>query len=471
MKYAVLFLTSFFHFSFLSAATIDLPTIGESSSGIVSTYQEEILGDTWLRLYRNKAPVSYDPIINNYLEQLLIETARYSDLSKQRLSLVLINNSTLNAFAVPGGIIGIHTGLFNYAKTKDQFGAVIAHEMAHLSQRHYARGIEEQRRQQIPNMAALLASLILVATSNGDAGVAALSASQAIAIDQQLRFSRLFEQEADRVGIQTMIRAKMNPHAAADMFENMQRATLYSQRPPEFLLTHPITESRIADAKNRANEHPNKSTPSIDYQLMRARALWLSISNNQEAITLFSNESAPLNAHSYGLALAFTTSKQFDKAEQALTPLLKKHPNNIALVSAYVDILVGKKSYEQALKILDQQLEALPNNYPFSVQKADLLIQTSQPQQAAALISQVSKNRPFDPHVWYLLAEYQGLAGNIPALHSARTEFFLLKAQYDRAENQIRNGLKLAPKNSIERAKLSQKLNELIALRKRAKLS
>ncbi len=457
--------------SLSSSAAIDLPNIGDASPGIISDYQEKQLGDIWLRLYRSQAPVTYDPLLNHYLDQLMIQIARYSELNNQTLSIVLVKNKTLNAFAVPGGVVGIHTGLFRYAQTQDQFASVMAHELAHLSQRHYARGLEEQRRQTLPTMAALLASLVIMASTDGDAGAAALSATQALSANQQLRFSRLFEQEADRIGIKTLSKAGMNPHSAAEMFEAMQKARLYSQEPPEFLLSHPVTENRIADAKNRANEYQNKtSKPSLEFQLMKARAQWLS-STTQDAIAYFSNEKLPLGAEQYGLALALLDNKEAKEAEKALTPLLKNHPNNIALIILQSDILAALGQLDKAIDVIQQELKLKPNDYPLLVQQSHLMVQNNQLENAIESLEILAKNRPNDPHIWYLLAEYYGLTGQILNLHLARAEFFLLKARFDDAEIQIINGLKLAKDNSIEQVKLRQLNEDLHDLRDRAKLN
>lgn len=448
------------------ASTIDLPSIGQGSSGIVSNYEESQLGDSWLRLFRRQAPVSYDPLINDYLDQLMIYLARHSDIANQNLSLVLVKNSSLNAFAVPGGIVGVHTGLFNFAKTEEQLASVLAHELAHLSQRHYARGLEEQKRQKIPTMAALLASLVLLSTSEGDAGAAAITATQALAIDQRLRFSRLFEQEADRIALKTLARAGLNPAAAAEMFENMLSIGRYSQKAPEFLQSHPITESRVADVKNRIKDYPSfNNRPSIDYHLMRARALWLNHNNTRQSIDFFSKEILSLNSHYYGLAIAHLANNDPKSAEQALKPLLTQYPNHPTLVISRSDILHAQGKTNEAVDVIDRLMKTRVNHYPLTIQKAKLLVEQDKVKPAILLMKQLSTSAPNNPYVWYLLAEYQGLAGNILELHIARAEYFLLHARFEDASNQIANGLRLAPKNSAGHNRLLAQQALLIRLK------
>ena len=127
------------------SADIKLPLLGDSSSGIVSKQQEYKLGKSWLQAFRRHVELHDDPILQSYLEQLSYDLVAHSDLEDTRLTVVVVNNPTINAFAVPGGVIGIHTGIFTYADNEDQLSSIIAHEIAHLSQRHFARSMEAQR--------------------------------------------------------------------------------------------------------------------------------------------------------------------------------------------------------------------------------------------------------------------------------------------------------------------------------------
>ena len=254
---------------------LKLPNLGESSTRMFSAEFEHQLGQTWLRIFRSQAPTVNDPLMFEYLENLIYGLVTHSKLEDRRVDLVVVDNPTINAFAVPGGVIGVHNGLLLYAQTEDELGTVLAHEIAHLSQRHFSRGVEFQKNQAPINLAAMLAGLVIMATAGGDAGLAALTSAQALAQDSALRYSRSNEQEADRVGMQTMVDAGLDPHAAPAMFERMMQASRYSggNRIPEFLRTHPLSENRIADTRNRARQHPKTIRPvNLDYQLMRARA-------------------------------------------------------------------------------------------------------------------------------------------------------------------------------------------------------
>ena len=242
------------------AATPDeLPELGDASSAIVSPAEERRLGQMFLKQVRSEVPTVQDEILKYYVATQLGQLAQHSDLKDATLYPVLIDNPEINAFAVPGGVVGVHLGLMLHARDVHEYSAVMAHELAHLGQRHFARGLDAQRQSTLPMLVGMLAGAVLMAAGGGDAGFAALVGTQAAAMDNQLRYSRSREQEADRIGLNTMVRAQLDPHGLERMFSRMQRAYRFRETMPEFLLTHPVTESRIADARNQAARYPERA--------------------------------------------------------------------------------------------------------------------------------------------------------------------------------------------------------------------
>lgn len=451
-----------------------LPSIGKSASA-ASKAEEKRLGQAWLRYFRGQVPTSSDPLLIEYTEGLLNHLSQFNPAAGDELSLVIVEDRSINAFAVPGGVIGVNTGLYVYAESEAQFASVLAHELAHLSQRHYARGIEQQKGQAVFNAAALLGSILIAAAGSGEAGIAALQATQAGIIDRQLRFSRDFEQEADRIGMDTLIDAGFNPHSMADMFEQIQRSTRFSAKPPEFLLTHPVTAKRIADAENRARSHPsNTPTSSLDYDLMRARVLLDSEPTPQQAISRFESElrgfSASETGTRYGLALAYIAAKEFDTAQELMTQLLEQHPNHQALIIAQSDINAGSQQLSKAINLIQQALVETPDSYSLNMQLSRLFAANNAYRKSVEVLTKLSLKRPSDVSIWFNLAEYAGLAGDILALHKARTEFFLLRASFDRAENQVNNIIKKFGNNTIELAEAKQRLVDIKKLRENSKI-
>jgi predicted Zn-dependent protease len=250
MRLVCLFLLTLLAFA-APAQQATLPDLGDG--GVVPAGQEYYLGRAWLMSFRRQVPLVNDPILQEYLEALVYRLAETSELKDRRLEIVIIDNASINAFAVPGGVVGVHNGLIAKSENEAQLASVLTHELAHISQRHFSRGVESRQNASVPTMAGLLGGLVLVATGAGDAGIATMMGTQAAVQQNQLRFSRQNEQEADRIGMQNLERSGMDPNATAGMFEVMQATSRrYGSNPPEFLLSHPLTENRIADARKRA---------------------------------------------------------------------------------------------------------------------------------------------------------------------------------------------------------------------------
>ena len=453
----------------------NLPELGNRSSATVSLQKEKIIGQSWLRSFRSRVPSNSDALMYIYLENLINNLAKSSDLTDRNLDLLVVKNPTMNAFAVPGGVVGVHTGLFLFAETEGELASVLAHELAHLSQRHFARGIEKQQQNQIPLMAAMLASLILIATTGGDAGLAALTTTQAAALDSQLRFSRQNEQEADRLGMQTIIKAGLDPNSTANMFERMLRANRGNRRPPEFLLTHPVSESRIADARNRADVNSrHQFTDNIDFHLMRVRAQLLHSETPQKAVKRFNNElngeSLSAEASRYGLTLALIKSGQSQKAKQALQPLLDKSPNKIAYVLAQADIEASMENFQTALNIIETRLLSAPNNHPLIMRYAELLMRNGDYPLSEEVLQRHVVLHPKDDYVWYLMAEAHGLAGNIYNVHTARAEYFILNGIYDKAKRHLESALTLTDGAYIKSAVLNERIKQIDKMMEEIKL-
>lgn len=468
------------HTASLSASTseLQLPSLGESSAGLISPSEEYALGQDLIRVYRAALPTSNDPFIEAYLAQLLQKVSTYSDIHDQRLELIVLDSPALNAFAAPGGIVGVNTGTFLTAQNEHQLASILAHELAHLSQRHYARRLQQQKTSSTIGLAALLASIMVVAAGNSDAGIAAIPAIQAAAIDSSLRFSREMETEADRIGMQTLVQAGFDPHAMPGMFEQMLKSTRYRTKIPEFLLTHPITESRIADSASRAQKFPQRRVVlDEEYQLLRARIVLHFENNSARATKRFEEEidryqtMSPLTAH-YGVVLARTRSGDIAGARQALETLKGMTKNQAILTVAEADIAAKEQNWDQAIDILRSGLANQPTNHPLNVRLAEVLMEAGRYPQCEAQLMEHVKRHPNNAYVWYLLAEVHGLAGHILDVHRARAEYFLLKGIYDKAEIQLRNALKLIDEKDFQaRAKIDQRLLDVRKMRESSRLN
>lgn len=419
----------------------DLPSLGDASSAIVAPEQEYQLGRAWLSMLRGQVSQLSDPLLKDFVERHVYRLAETSQLQDRRLEFVILDSPQLNAFAVPGGIVGVNGGLFLHAQTEAEFASVLAHELAHLSQRHYARGLEAQQRMQLPLMAAMLAGVVAAAAGAGDAAIAAIASGQAAAIQSQRSFSRQNEQEADRIGLSNLRNAGYDPRGMPSMFERLARQYRYDAKPPEFLLTHPLSESRVADSRNRAEQTPaGGKIDSLAYQLMRARTQLQFESTPGLATKRFRaqlEESPQNDAARYGLAISLRRAGQSEEAGSLLQPLLDKSPDDIVYNLARVELDMDAQRYSQASQRLERLLKAHPGNYPLLQMQVELLLAQSRPADAEAILDRLLRERPKDPDIWYQVAEVRGLAGNIIGVHQARAEFFALVGDYGQALTQL----------------------------------
>ncbi|SIS53462.1 M48 family metalloprotease [Neptunomonas antarctica] len=451
--------------SMSSAATListdnSLPMIGDSTSGIISLDKEHRVGQAWARTLRGSVPLLNDPIAYSYLYDLLWQLTAHSQLQDKRLELIVLDNPTLNAFAVPGGIVGIHGGLLLSAENEDELASVIAHELAHLSQRHFAAQLEESRRNRPFTLATMLAS-ILIASADTQAGVAAITSSIAAQQSSRLAFSRQNEQEADRIGMQNLVAAGVDPNAMPRMFSRMQRAQRFQgARPPEFLLTHPVTESRIADSLNRAAQLPIPSDvkPSLYFDLTRTRLSVHFANNPQKVLNYYQTEAeasqTPLDY--YGLAVASIRLNQFKQAQSALSKLPASWKQHLFVKLTEAELQIAAEAWLTATKQLEQLANIYPGHYAVELLLAKAYMGAEQPNKAIQVLNKLKLDYPTDINIWYLLSEALGQAGKTNAVHQARVEYFLLTGQIDKALQQITFATREPDLSSSDIARLKQ---------------
>ncbi|WP_372741589.1 M48 family metalloprotease [Neptunomonas sp.] len=444
----------------LSVADNNLPVIADTTSGIISLDKEHRVGQAWARILRGSAPLLNDPVTYSYLNDLLWQVTAHSQLQDKRLDLIVLDNPTLNAFAVPGGIVGIHGGLLLSAEKEDELASVIAHELAHLSQRHFAAQLEESRRNRPFTMAAMLAS-ILIAAADSQAGMAAITTSIAAQQSSSLAFSRLNEQEADRIGMQNLAEAGIDPNAMPRMFSRMQQSQRFQgTRPPEFLLTHPVTESRIADSLNRASQLPVPSTSrtSLDFDLTRTRMVVHFSSNPQKVLNHYQSatKSTQQPLDYYGLAVAAIRMNQFKLAESALKKLPASWRQHLFVKLTEAELQLAAEAWLTASKQLEELNSLFPDHYAVEQLLAKAYMGAEQPNKAISILNRLKKDYPTDTNAWYLLSEALGQAGKTVAVHQARVEYFLLTGQIDKALQQIIYAHRESGLTSSDKARLVQ---------------
>ncbi len=449
-----------------------LPDLGSESASPLSPEQEYRLGRGWLRQLRAQVPTLADPLTQEYAESLVYRLASHSDLQAPDLAIILINSKEINAFAVPGGVIGLNTGLFLNANQEDEVASVVAHEIAHVSQHHFGRRLAESQRMNKAILAAMLASIAVAIAGDAEAGMAGLMTSQAAAIQSQLAYSRVQEREADRVGMQTLTAAGMDPEAMARFFELLLRQQQFSSDPPEFLMTHPITEERIADARARANALPPVGLhDSLHFQLIKARLTAGFFSSPDQAISHFREQVKGGNglqqqASAYGLAIALLRDRQYAQAEQVLERLRQTNANELWYRLAIAETRQAAGDHDAAILQLRELVELMPGNYAATVMLAFSLIRKEQPEQAEKLLEPLLLERPQDVALWRLAADAWGESGQMAQAHLARGEYLFLSGQEDKGMEQLRYALDRSKDSFPLHSRIKARLKQMEALTK-----
>ncbi|MGI1671339.1 MAG: M48 family metalloprotease [Neptuniibacter sp.] len=458
---------------FLSAPTLraesELPDLGGSGYSIITLQQEYTLGRAWARLLRGQARIYDDALVSQYVEDLTWSLVSHSQLQDRRLEIVVLDNPTVNAFAAPGGIIGVHTGLILTAQSEGQLASVMAHELAHLSQRHFAAQLEEQRRNRPFFLASMLGSL-LIAAADPEAGVAAIQSSMAASISSKLSFSRQNEREADYIGMQTLTSAGYSPFAMSEMFTRLQESARFSRVPPEFLLTHPVTQARISDALNRAEQFSGVATlkNTFDFNLIRARVQANYAKDKGQLLKRFQafKDEAITDDLLYSIAYTAIKLDKFELARNEINSFSDAFSNRLSARLLKAELATAEENHADALQQLKTLHSLYPGNHAISYLIADVYLHSNRPEKASEIYKKIVQNQPNDSRAWYLLAESYGLEGNIIGVHEARIEYFLLTANVDRAIKQIDYALKEPGLSDNNKARLQQRKKDAVKIRK-----
>ena len=442
---------------------IDLPELGDRVSGAVSSDEEKAIGEMFLQQVYSNAPLISDPIIFEYTEHLIYRLSEYSQVKDRYFKILLIDDDSLNAFAAPGGIIGINGGLFLYSDNEGQFSSVLAHELAHLSQRHFARNVLKSKDSNLASALVMVSSIAIALISNNPN---AMAVGPAILQSQSLRYSRLFEKEADRVGFANLVKAGYHPESMGEMFENMNEIRrLSGDLPPEFLLTHPLSSSRISDAFNAAENLPTEGTKknSLEFSLIKARLEIYYENISQNSLRKFRERvnQDPTESNLYGLALAHQKNNNYEESLELINKLISSYPKNLVLNNTKVDFLFESGKYEDALVHVNKFLEISPRNYPLSISKSKILLSMERYFESEEIIRDQLLRKNNNPDLWLLLSEIQRSSKNIIGYHQSRAEYFLLLGQNERALIQLEFALKLTQNNFQVSERIMTKMVEI----------
>jgi predicted Zn-dependent protease len=447
----------------------DLPNIGDSSSSAISPEQQKQLGAEMMRQLRQSGIVLDDMEITSYLNALGQRLTSNSDSGGQQFTFFVVNDPAINAFAGPGGYIGVNSGLILAAENESELAGVLAHEISHVTQHHLARAFEAQQGLSLPSMAAMLAG-ILIGTQNSQAGMAAISAVAAGGAQYQINFTRDNEKEADRVGIQTLAQSGYDPYGMPRFFERLQaNSRLYGSHPPEFLLTHPVTTDRIAEATSRAESFKGKRTQdSLDFQLIRAKLRVMEYNDPKQVLVDFqrymdkSDNAPPYKQYEYALLLS--AADKNSEAARILEKLHRNDPDRIAYRLALANVYERGGNYTQALKTYKDSLDLYPGNLTFLLPYASTLIVVNEAPQAYKLASNIRKDQYSNPLVYKLLAQAAEATGRKVETHEAMSQYYYLNGYTRDAIQQLELASHEAGLSDYDSARIEARQKELEAI-------
>jgi predicted Zn-dependent protease len=437
------------------AQAIDLPSLGEAAADDFSPATERKLGEQIMRQIRRDKSYLSDPDTNEYLNNLGYQLVAASPARHMDFVFFAIRDPMLNAFALPGGFIGVHSGLVLAAQSESELASVLAHEIGHVDQRHIARMIAGQKDSVAITIGSLLLALLAArygGNSSGDLAQAAILGGQAAAVQQQLNFSRDAEREADRIGFQTLTTAGFDPRGMADFFTRMQQGTrIYESAAPAYLRTHPLTVERISDLQNRVRDTRGKQRPdSLDFFLIRARLRVLqddTVQGWRDAQQHFDHQlqtrsAASETAARYGYALATLRLNQNDAAYEAAQAARK----STRAPSPMLDKLLAEARFAAA-KTPEERLAAIQlardavQRFPLSrltaLTYADLLQQDGQHEAAAAFVREQLAISRSETTYYSLLARSYAELGRKTLHHQAVAEAYLLLGATPAALDQL----------------------------------
>ncbi len=441
-----------------------LPDLGDTAQLALTPQMERRVGESIMRDIRLHDPAfDDDPEATEYLNVLGNRLVSNSQDTRQDFEFFLVRDPTLNAFALPGGYIGVHTGTIVNAQSESELAAVLAHEIAHVTQHHMARMVSKQGQLSVAMLAAMALAII---ARDSQVGSAAAAIGQAGVITAQIGFTREFEREADHIGFPILEKSGFDVRAMPSFFLRMQKAgRLYENNAPAYLRTHPVTTERIADAQNRIQGLAYRQMPdSLDFQLVRAK-LRAGQGTPRDALAQlegdlqdkkFSNEIA---AH-YGLAAALLRAREPVRAAAELAPLLRstEHPMLVGLAAR---IKRANGDDKGALVVLKQALVRYPNNRALNYACIEALQQLGQNRDAAALLDEQLRNHPRDARLYALQAKNYASLGKRLLQHQAQAEAYVLQGSLPAAIEQLQLAQKSGDGDFYQLSSVEARLRDL----------
>ncbi len=423
-----------------------LPDLGDESQALLTPAAERKMGESVVRQIRAAGAYLEDPEVNDYLNVLGNRLVAAVPSEQMDFEFFAVGDPSINAFALPGGFIGVNTGLILLAQTESELAAVLAHEISHVTQHHLTRAVAGQQRSMLYSLAALAVALAAArggGSSSGQAASAAIAGAQAIALQSQINYTREHEQEADRIGFQRLDAAGFDVTAMATFMERLQKTARFSDSTaPSYLRTHPITYERIAEAQARAQDRPYRQvTDSLDFHMVRA-LLRSYQGTPQEAVNFFRDALKERKYNSevatrYGLVASLLRASDYPRAKQELATLEKMAPPHPMIDAMAGHVFMESGDLKTALARFEAGLAKYPNKMQLVYDYPETLLKAGRPQDAAAFLEREIARRPGNGPLHRLAAQTYAALGKSMQQHLHQGEFYAWQGDLKGAVMQL----------------------------------
>jgi beta-barrel assembly-enhancing protease len=453
----------------IAQSETDLPEIGIPGGGIVSRDDEYAIAQMAMRELRAQGVLIEDPESSEYIQSLGTRLAAQSLDGAAHFHYFVYNEADLNAEAFPGGTIICNYGLILATQRESELAGVLAHETAHITQHHFAREVQASERQTLTAAAAMLAAIVIGAMGGGAPAVeGGIAAAQGMMVQQEINFTRGEEQEADNIGMGYLAAAGFDPEGLPDAFETLEQHYGYEEGLiPKFLLDHPVTADRIADARARAAHfvRPRDLKDSVDYGLVKERLRVITASEDYDILGYYhrqlSASSGPSLADEYGLALALMERHQPRPAVDILRPLVAQDQGVILLRSALGQALVAAGDVQDGLKTFADAEVLFPRNVPLSVRYAEALIKVGRPKQAHDLLNDLFNVTEPTPRQIQLIAQAANAAGDTGDAYDYMGEYYIANGNLVLATQQFQLALEAPHLTNVQRERFRARLAQI----------
>jgi predicted Zn-dependent protease len=446
----------------------DLPDIGTPANTVLTKSDEYQIGRMIVRGLRDQKQVVDDPEFSDYLQHLGTHLSAQGRSDSQSFEYFAVPDRAINAFALPGGFVGVNSGLVLMTHDESELASVLAHETAHVLQRHIARAVKAQGQASLASTAALLAAILIgaAAGADGQAIEGAVAMSQGIAMQRSINFTRGEEAEADRVGIGLLAGAGYNPYAMPEFFETMSRSEGMSDASVfDLLRTHPVTRERIADARARAAQYPYSIAAETSlYGWMRERLRVVAARDDEDPLGYYAGigRRRPLTEpERYGQALAQVREGHAADALHSLKALLAQHADITALYGSLGQALQAAGRQDEALQLFERAEQLFPRNVPLTIRYSESLMQAGRARQAHQLLLDVFNVVTPTPEQIRLTALAASAAGDTADAYYYMSEYHISGGDLMLATQQLELALASPKLTNVQRQRFRARLEEV----------